>query len=93
MDFDELFDLLCESELRAGELTELRRALEARLEGIRRARRDGELVPADLAELRQHLQVLREEELIAEFIERGLKASKKREEILAELGQRDDPNN
>lgn len=93
-DNDDLFDEACAGELRADEVQALREALEQRIAQIRRLRAAGQLVDADWTDeerLAAQLAVLREEELIAEFVEDGLQATVRRAEMLSELGEGDDP--
>ncbi|NUP99957.1 MAG: hypothetical protein HUU35_08890 [Armatimonadetes bacterium] len=93
MDQDELFDAIFDGELRSEQVTDLREALERRVAQVQAARARGELVDADWADietLSRQLAVLREEEIIARFIEDGLAASLRREEILRRLGEMQD---
>ncbi|MBI2300624.1 MAG: hypothetical protein HYU66_17080 [Armatimonadetes bacterium] len=90
MNLDEMFEQVYEGELRAEEMTDLREALERRLEGLRREQQPGEDADEHLEAMAHQLAVLREEELVAEFIERALSASLSREEILKRLGERED---
>lgn len=87
---DELFEAAFEGELTADRVRDLREALQRRLAQIRAARERGELIDADWADLEaleRKLAVLREEELIAGFVEDGLEATVRRAEILRRLGE------
>lgn len=87
---DEMFADLFEGELTAEEVSDLRRALVARLAALQRARERGEPIVVDSEEidnLRRALSILQEEELIAQFVEAGLQASVRRRRILDALGE------
>jgi hypothetical protein len=90
VDRDELYDLVFEGELGSAQLSDLIDALERRAAGLEQARRRGDVTAgqaAELDEVAEQLGVLREEVLVAEFIERGLAASLRREQILAALAE------
>jgi hypothetical protein len=86
---DELFG----DELTAEEIQALREALERRIAQIGKQRAAGQLVDADWtdeARLAEQLAVLRQEELIADFVEDGIIATVRRAEMLSELGEGDE---
>ncbi len=87
-----IFEAVCDGELRAEEVRDLRAALAHRISRLRDAQAAGDALPAgvDLALLDQQLAVLREEEMIAQFVEEGLTAGLRRAEILAQLREIED---
>ncbi len=90
---DEVFDEVFEDELRAEDVQALREALERRIAQLGKLRAEGQLVDADWTDaqrLAEQLAVLREEELIAEFVEDGLRATLQRAEMMKELGEGDE---
>jgi len=91
-DREQILEAVCDGELRADEVRDLRAALEQRLARFRAAQAGGEALPAgvDLTLCEQQLAVLREEEAIAQFVEEGLIAGLRRAEILAQLREIED---
>ena len=90
---NELFEQAFDGELRAEDIQALREALQKRMVQLQAAQQRGELVDADWTDasrLSELLSVLREEELIAEFVEDGLTASLRRAEMLKQLGEGDE---
>jgi len=86
---DELFG----DELTAEEIQALREALQRRIDQVRKLQAEGQLVDADWTDdvrLAEQLAVLRQEELIAEFVEDGLIATVRRAEMLSDLGEGDE---
>ncbi len=88
--YEALRAALFEGELTADEARDLHAALVARRDMIRAACEHGTARPEDLAELQQidqQLQILAEEEVVAEFVEEAFEATVRRQEMLDQAGE------
>ena len=82
---DELFDDLFADEVRHEQVADMRDALEKRLAAARAGKLP--LSAEEMAELERNLTILRQEEVIAEFVEESLRQAVLRRQLLDALNE------